>query len=60
MFIVSQVVVQEGAELKVEVAKADGEKCERCWNYTTDVGVNEAYPGACGRCAANIDAMIKN
>jgi isoleucyl-tRNA synthetase len=60
MFIVSQVVLQEGAELKVEVAKADGEKCERCWNYTTDVGVNEAYPGACGRCAANIDAMIKN
>ncbi|HEX4945666.1 MAG TPA: isoleucine--tRNA ligase, partial [Blastocatellia bacterium] len=59
MFIVSQVELQDGAELKVEVAKADGEKCERCWNYTTDVGVNVAYPGACGRCAENIDAMLK-
>jgi isoleucyl-tRNA synthetase len=57
MFIVSQVVLKDGAELKVEVAKADGEKCERCWNYTTDVGVNAAYAGACGRCATNIEAM---
>ena len=24
--------------LRVEVGRADGEKCERCWNYTTDVG----------------------
>jgi isoleucyl-tRNA synthetase len=59
MFIVSQVELQDGAELKVAVAKADGEKCERCWNYTTDVGVNAAYAGACRRCAANIEAMLK-
>ena len=59
MFIVSQVTLQDGTELKVEVAKADGEKCERCWNYTTDVGVNTSYPGACGRCAENINAMLK-
>lgn len=59
MFIVSQVELQDGAELKVDVAKADGEKCERCWNYTTDVGIGAAYPGACGRCAGNIDAMLK-
>ncbi len=56
LFIVSQVVLQDGAELKVEIAKADGEKCERCWNYTTDVSVNAKYPGACGRCVANIEA----
>ncbi len=55
-FIVSGTELKDGTELSVEVAKADGEKCERCWNYTTDVGVNEKYPGACGRCAGNIEA----
>ena len=59
LFIVSQAELQDGTELKVEVTKADGEKCERCWNYTTDVGVNAAYAGACGRCAENIAAMLK-
>ena len=57
-FIVSGTELKDGTELSVEVAKADGEKCERCWNYTTDVGVNEKYPGACGRCAANIEALL--
>ena len=56
MFIVSQVELKDGNDLKVEVAKAAGEKCERCWNYTIDVGVNQTYPGACGRCVANIEA----
>ncbi len=60
MFIVSQVELKDGIELNVEVAKAEGEKCERCWNYTTDVGVNLEYPGACGRCAGNIETMLKN
>ncbi len=57
-FIVSGTELKDGTELSVEVAKADGEKCERCWNYTTDVGVNEKYLGACGRCAENIEAML--
>jgi isoleucyl-tRNA synthetase len=60
MFIVSQVELRDGTELKVEVAQADGEKCERCWNYTTDVGVNPKYTGACGRCADNIEATAKS
>lgn len=47
-------------KLFIRVEKADGEKCERCWNYTTDVGVDPAYPGACARCAGNIEAMLKN
>ena len=38
IFIVSQVEVHEGDALNVEIQKADGEKCERCWNYSTRVG----------------------
>ncbi len=59
-FIVSGTELKDGVELSVEVAKADGEKCERCWNYTTDVGVNATYPGACGRCAENIEEKLNN
>ena len=56
-FIVSGVELKDGAELKVEVARADGEKCERCWHYTTDVSSDSRFPGACGRCAKNLEEM---
>jgi isoleucyl-tRNA synthetase len=57
LFIVSQVNVERSASgngtggLTVEVAKADGQKCERCWNYSTHVGENPEYPTVCERCA---------
>lgn len=58
IFIVSKVELREGAELDVKVDAAEGEKCERCWHYTTDVGADTRYPGACLRCAANLDEML--
>ena len=36
--------------LKIQVDKAAGEKCERCWNYSTSVGDNSAHPAICSRC----------
>ena len=39
-------------DVHVQVAKADGHKCDRCWHYTTDVGQDAAHPTVCGRCAA--------
>ncbi len=39
----------KGVEVKVE--KADGQKCERCWHWETDVGSAPGYPTICGRCA---------
>src|SRR5262249_52887702 len=45
IFIVSQVKLEEGADLNVKVAKADGAKCDRCWHYTTDVSADPKYPG---------------
>ena len=36
----------------VEVKKADGAKCERCWNYSTHVGEDKTYPTVCERCSA--------
>jgi isoleucyl-tRNA synthetase len=58
VFIVSQVSLtfaDEGASadgdaVEVEVVRADGEKCERCWNYSKRVGEFTRYPTVCERC----------
>jgi isoleucyl-tRNA synthetase len=36
--------------LEVTIQKAEGAKCERCWNYSTHVGENKRYPTICERC----------
>lgn len=55
LFIVSQVTLKEGAELKVEIEKASGEKCERCWNWSEYVGKDAEFPTVCG-CASVLKA----
>ncbi len=47
-------VLAEAAEggITVRIAKADGEKCERCWHYETDIGSHGEHPAICGRCVA--------
>ena len=57
IFIVSQVEVHEGDALKVEIQKADGQKCERCWNYSVHVGEFEKYPTVCERCFAALSEL---
>jgi len=42
--------------LKISLQAAEGEKCPRCWHYTTDVGQSLAHPELCGRCVTNVDA----
>ena len=41
--------------LFVEVAAAEGEKCDRCWHHTPDVGAIEGHEKICGRCVSNVD-----
>ncbi|MCP2727706.1 isoleucine--tRNA ligase [Limnofasciculus baicalensis] len=38
--------------LSVGVVTADGEKCDRCWNYSTQVGKTSEHPTICDRCVA--------
>jgi len=47
-------VLAEASEagITVRIAKADGEKCERCWHYETDIGTHLSHPTLCGRCVA--------
>ncbi len=69
LFIVSQValvkaaapegtVIEEGAPFGVVVSAAEGEKCDRCWNYST-AAVHDGEDGClCPRCHSVL-ALIK-
>ncbi|NEQ31573.1 MAG: isoleucine--tRNA ligase [Leptolyngbya sp. SIO4C5] len=67
LFLVSQVELLESSDrlqglkfssesdaLGVGVVAADGEKCDRCWNYSTHVGESAADPALCERCVEAI------
>lgn len=41
---------EEINDFGVQITKATGEKCERCWNYRDSVGQSEAHPTLCDRC----------
>ncbi|MBW4688746.1 MAG: isoleucine--tRNA ligase [Komarekiella atlantica HA4396-MV6] len=36
----------------IGVVNAEGEKCDRCWNYSTHVGESAEHPLICERCVA--------
>ncbi|MCW6035189.1 isoleucine--tRNA ligase [Spirulina subsalsa FACHB-351] len=38
--------------LGIGIVKAEGEKCDRCWNYSTHVGTSSDDPTLCERCVA--------
>jgi isoleucyl-tRNA synthetase len=43
-------------DIAIEVSKADGVKCERCWNYSGSVGTHKDHPALCERCVQAIGA----
>ncbi len=62
-FIVSQAEVRKIADVaqglsesfsktQIEIHKAEGEKCGRCWNYRPTVGKDQEHPALCDRCAS--------
>ncbi len=66
-FIVSEVEINpfiekienafESSEIKnlfIDVQKASGQKCQRCWNWNTSVGKFEDHPEICERCYSAI------
>jgi isoleucyl-tRNA synthetase len=64
LFIVSQVELQQssasgnGSGLKIEISPADGKKCERCWNYSVQVGIDPEYPTVCERCSPILEEIF--
>ncbi|MDE2076856.1 MAG: isoleucine--tRNA ligase [Burkholderiales bacterium] len=54
VLIVSAVELAEGHSTQIEVNPSKAVKCERCWHYRDDVGVNPEHPTLCGRCDSNL------
>ena len=52
--ITSAAQAQAGDALAVQVQVSHHAKCERCWHYRADVGVNPEHPTLCGRCDSNL------
>ncbi|HET8550540.1 MAG TPA: isoleucine--tRNA ligase [Bryobacteraceae bacterium] len=58
LFIVSQVELAGGDAPPVQVTLADGDRCERCWKYTTDVGSDPDLPAVCRGCAEAVREIL--
>jgi isoleucyl-tRNA synthetase len=46
--------------LRIQVERAHGKKCPRCWNYSTHVGESEDYPDFCERCVAALEEIERD
>jgi isoleucyl-tRNA synthetase len=57
LFIVSQVALDRAEAFSVQVERAAGQKCERCWKYTIDTGVDARFPTICGPCAEAVEEI---
>ncbi|MEP6965767.1 MAG: isoleucine--tRNA ligase [Polaromonas sp.] len=54
VFITSAIDLIAGSALQASVSTSIDAKCERCWHYRDDVGVDPAHPTICGRCTSNL------
>jgi isoleucyl-tRNA synthetase len=68
LFLVSQVEILDSPDrlqglkyttqttgAEVGVVDAEGHKCDRCWNYSTQVGASVDHPLLCERCIPALD-----
>jgi isoleucyl-tRNA synthetase len=54
VFVTSVLALAAGDSLSTTVSVSPDAKCERCWHYSADVGVDAAHPTLCGRCTSNL------
>ena len=54
VLITSAATVVAGPGLAVQVTPSTAPKCERCWHYRNDVGIDAEHPSLCGRCVSNL------
>jgi isoleucyl-tRNA synthetase len=54
IFITSAINLVASGAYKTSVSASLNTKCERCWHYVEDVGVDPAHPTICGRCTSNL------
>jgi isoleucyl-tRNA synthetase len=67
IFIVSQLYIKKEGEgfykgvkapVSIDIEKAEGVKCERCWVYDLTVGDEKNHPTLCKRCVDTVDGQV--
>lgn len=61
VFIVSDLVIEKNNrkddnKIGIKISQAEGQKCERCWMYSTTVGEDKENPTICHRCSEELKA----
>ncbi|WP_421956250.1 isoleucine--tRNA ligase [Polaromonas sp.] len=54
VFITSAINLVAGRATTTVARASSYTKCERCWHYREDVGIDAAHPTICGRCTSNL------
>jgi isoleucyl-tRNA synthetase len=54
VLITSAAGLVAGDSMAVKVTPSEAVKCERCWHWRDDVGIDPAHPTICGRCVSNL------
>ena len=54
VFITSAIEIAASPAMEIAASASTDTKCERCWHYRPDIGLDPAHPTICGRCASNL------
>jgi len=54
-----EIAPRAAGSIAISVAKAAGQKCERCWHWETDIGQNPEHSTICGRCVQAVAVALK-
>jgi isoleucyl-tRNA synthetase len=54
VFITSAISLIAGDIISIGASASNAIKCERCWHYQDDIGLDAAHPTLCGRCVSNL------
>jgi isoleucyl-tRNA synthetase len=54
VLITSAATLLAGDAMAVKVTPSQAVKCDRCWHWRDDIGVDPAHPTICGRCTSNL------
>ena len=54
VFITSAIFIEAKTVTTTRASTSNDLKCDRCWHYVANLGINPAYPLLCGRCDSNL------
>jgi isoleucyl-tRNA synthetase len=57
LFDSAVIVDPDFPDIGIKVGKAEGQKCQRCWNYSGSVGENQEHSSLCAKCLQAVTTL---